>query len=191
MPITRFEDLDLTRQYTYADYMSWRFQERVELLRGWVAKMSPAPSTYHQTVASNFATGIGPRLKRPCRMFIAPFDVRLPKAKGGETVVQPDICVVCEEAKLTKQGCDGPPDWVIEILSKGNTKRDTRDKYRLYEESGVREYWIVDPAHGSIMRYILEGERYQRLDPCFEDDEAFSPEVLPEVVLNGAAVFLK
>ena len=191
MPITRFEDLDLTRQYTYADYMSWRFQERVELLRGWVAKTSPAPSMYHQRVAANLYALVGSQLRDECRYFPAPFDVRLRLINGEESVVQPDLSVVCDASKLTEQGCDGPPDWVIEILSEGNTKRDTRDKYRLYEESGVREYWIVDPAHGSIMRYILEGERYQRLDPCFEDDEAFSPEVLPEVVLNGAAVFLK
>ena len=191
MAITRLEDLDLSRQYTYADYLTWRFEERVELLRGWVARMSPAPSMYHQTVATNLSGLIVPHVKRPCRVFFAPFDVRLPDAKGGETVVQPDICVVCDPTKLDRRGCDGAPDWIIEILSKGNTKRDTRDKYRLYEEAGVREYWIVDPEHGSIERYLLEGERYLRRDPCFEDDEGFSPVVLPEVVMDGAAVFLE
>ena len=191
MPITRFEDLDLTRQYTYADYLTWEFQERVELLRGWVAKMSPAPNMYHQRVAANLYALVGSQLRGECRYFPAPFDVRLRRSDGGESVVQPDLSVVCDASKLTQQGCDGPPDWVVEILSKGNTKRDTRDKFRLYEESGVREYWIVDPAHGSVGRYVLEDSRFQRLDPCFEDDEAFSPTVLPDVVLNGAAIFLK
>ena len=191
MAIKRFEDLDLTRQYTYADYLTWEFQERVELIKGWVARMSPAPNMYHQTVLSNLAKQVLTQVSRPCKVFLAPFDVRLRRRDGGESVVQPDLCVVCDATKLTEQGCDGAPDWVIEILSRGNTKRDTRDKFRLYEESGVREYWIVDPAHGSVERYLLEGEAYRRLDPCFEDDEAFSPAVLPGVVIDGAAVFLK
>lgn len=191
MSITRFEDLDLTRQYTYADYLTWEFQERVELLRGWVTRMSPAPNMYHQTVAANLYTRIGAQLARPCRFFPAPFDVRLQRSDGRESVVQPDLCVVCDETRLTQQGCDGAPDWVIEILSRGNTKRDTRDKYSIYEEAGVREYWIVDPTHGSIERYLLEGERYLRQTPCFEDDLEFASFVFPDVTLSGEAVFLK
>ena len=135
MPLSHFEDLDLSRQYTYSDYLTWEFQERVELLRGWVARMSPAPNLYHQTVAANLYALAGPQIVRPCKFFPAPFDVHLRRTHGGESVVQPDFCVVCAPTKLTQQGCDGAPDWVIEILSPGNSKREMRDKLALYEEA--------------------------------------------------------
>ena len=190
MPVTRFEELDLTRQYTVADYVTWRFRERVELLRGWVARMSPAPNLYHQTIATNLAGVVVPQVERPCRPFITPFDVYLTRTDGGESVVQPDMCVVCDETKLVTRGCEGAPDWVVEILSPGNTKREMRDKFSLYEESGVREYWIIDPEHVSIDRYLLEDGRYRRLEPRFEDDvEPFGPAAVPSVEMLGAAVF--
>ena len=190
MPVTRFEDLDLTRQYTVADYVTWRFRERVELLRGWVSRMSPAPNLYHQTIAANLYAIVGTRVERPCRFFPAPFDVYLARTDGGESVVQPDMCVVCDESKLVTRGCEGAPDWVVEILSPGNTKREMRDKYALYEEAGVREYWIIDPEHVSIDRYLLQDGRYRRLEPRFEDDaEAFGPKAVGGVELLGADIF--
>ena len=110
MSVTRFDDLDLTRQYTYADYLTWRFSERVELLRGWVARMSPAPNLRHQDIATQLTVSLGNFLKGTrCKLFAAPFDVRLPRTAGGETVVQPDLCVICDRAKLTEQGCTGAP----------------------------------------------------------------------------------
>lgn len=190
MAITRFEDLDLSRQYTYADYLTWKFEERVELLRGWVAQMAAAPNRFHQRVATNFATTVLSQIDRPCQGYIAPFDVRLRRTDGGESVVQPDVCVICDPTKLTQQGCDGAPDWVIEVLSPGNSKREMRDKYALYEESGVREYWIIDPTHGSVSAYVLEDGRFAHRPPMFEDDEQLSSGVFPEVKLSGEALFL-
>ena len=190
MPVTRFEDLDLTRQYTYADYMSWAFQDRVELLRGWIARMSPAPNMRHQDIATQLTGRLYQHLRdSPCKLFAAPFDVRLPRTAGGETVVQPDLCVVCDRAKLTEQGCTGAPDWVIEILSPGNSKREIRDKYALYEEAGVREYWVVNPLEEHVLRYVLRDGTYIGLAPRTSDDERIESEVFPEVVLTGAELF--
>ena len=192
MPITRFEDLDLTRQYTYADYLTWRFQERVELLRGWVARMSPAPNRRHQQVAGDLHLALGTYFAgHPCQLYLAPFDVRLPRTDGGESVVQPDLCVVCDEAKLTEQGCTGAPDWVLEILSPGNSRREMRDKFALYEESGVREYWVVDPAHDAIQTYVLDEGGRLRNGPVHygDDEEPFAPAVFPELAVRGVQVF--
>ena len=140
MPITRFEDLDLSRRYTYADYLTWEFKERVELFRGWVSRMIPAPNTYHQQISGHLSGWMFNTLKtKQSKWFAAPFDVRLSNTVGGETVVQPDLCVVCDSAKITDQECVGPPDWIIEIVSPGNGSRDLETKYALYEEAGVKE----------------------------------------------------
>ena len=190
MAITRFEDLDLSRQYTFADYLTWRFGDRVELVRGWVARMSPAPSPYHQRVSTELQGTLYNFLKGgPCLLFAAPFDVRLTRTAGGESVVQPDLCVVCDADKIDDRGCDGAPDFVIEILSPGNTKRELRDKYELYEEAGVREYWIVDPQRRSIERFVREGERFIGLAPRTEDDAHVEARVLEGFAVDGREVF--
>ncbi len=141
--VTQFSDLDPEGHYTYADYLLWQFQERVELIKGRVFKMSPAPNMSHQRVSGNLSRELlNYFYKKNCQVCIAPFDVRLPvKDKKGRqsTVVQPDICVICDESKLDEQGCNGAPDWVIEILSPGNSRMEMREKFRVYEEAGVRE----------------------------------------------------
>ncbi len=167
-PITKFSQLDITKRYTYADYLTWKFQERVELVKGWLYKMSPAPNLGHQTASVrllhpllNFFEG------KKCNVFAAPFDVRLmDKRKQKDdhkvhTVVQPDICVICDDSKLDERGCIGAPDWIIEIVSPGNTKREMQIKYDLYEEKGVREYWIVHPGDGTIAVFQLKDAKYQ------------------------------
>jgi len=191
MPLNRFEDLDLSRQYTYADYLTWKFTERVELLRGWVAKMSPASNTHHQRISFELGRLIGNYLTEnaPYQAFSAPFDVRLPRTTGGETVVQPDISVICDSDKLTKQGCTGAPDWVIEILSPGNTPREMREKYQLYEESGVREYWVIEPANGLVLRYELRDGIFIGLAPRTSEDESITSIVFIDLSISGADIF--
>lgn len=190
MPVTRFEDLDLSRQYTYADYLTWQFRERVELLRGWVSRMAAAPSTYHQQISREVFVAINNQLSRDeCQAFAAPFDVRLPRTNGGETVVQPDICVVCDPEKLTTRGCDGAPDWVIEILSPGNTPREMREKYALYQEAGVREYWVIEPGNGLVLRYELRDGAYVGLVPRTEADADIRSSVFPEFGMAGGSIF--
>ncbi|HEX8316387.1 MAG TPA: Uma2 family endonuclease [Flavisolibacter sp.] len=158
------EEPDPSLRYTYADYLQWKFEERIELIRGQVFKMSPAPNLKHQQVSGRLFNEIYNYLKgKPCEVFSAPFDVRLPvmtKKKPEEitTVVQPDICIVCDEAKLDERGCCGTPDLVIEILSPGNSKKEVRIKHELYEEAGVKEYWVVYPTEESIAVFHLNNK---------------------------------
>ncbi|RME94941.1 MAG: Uma2 family endonuclease [Bacteroidetes bacterium] len=185
--ITSLDQLDPDKRYTYADYLTWKFKERVELWQGRMMKMSPAPNLRHQRIARDLGLALGDFLRnKPCELFIAPFDVRLPlpvdKQKKGkvDTVVQPDLCVVCDPDKLDEQGCNGAPDLVIEILSPGNSKREMRDKYALYEAAGVREYWIVDPVREWILTYVAnEVGQFQSKPPYYAGDE------VPSAVLEG------
>ncbi|NJN77535.1 MAG: Uma2 family endonuclease [Saprospiraceae bacterium] len=160
--ITDINQLDFNKKYTYADYLTWQFQERVELLKGRVFEMSPAPNRRHQQLSWKLTLKIGNFLdQKKCEAYSAPFDVRLPlpehkvKKDKIETVVQPDICVICDEYKLDEQGCVGAPDLVVEILSAGNSRRELKDKFELYENAGVLEYWIVEPYKEYITVYLL------------------------------------
>jgi len=186
----RFEDLDLSRQYTYSEYLTWQFSERVELIRGWIARMSPAPARYHQDVSANISFSLRSHLKgRKCKVYDAPFDVSLPSTKGGETVVQPDICVICDPTKLTKQGCTGAPDLIIEILSPGNTNLEMKEKYQLYEEAGVLEYWVVDPANFMVLRYELRDGVYFGLRPETRASEKIASVVFDDWTISGEQIF--
>jgi Uma2 family endonuclease len=170
--VANFSDLDLSKSYTYADYLKWTFEERVELIKGIIKKMSPAPSRMHQIVFRNiFGVFHNYFNNKPCEYFSAPFDVRLSVSskKKHITVVQPDICVVCDESKLDELGCNGSPDLIVEIISPNNSKHDTVTKYNLYEEAGVLEYWIVDPMNRMVLVYILENGKYRGLHPFGED----------------------
>ena len=165
--ITSIDQLDFSKQYTYADYLTWKFDERVELIRGWISRMSPAPLVNHQRVSIKFAAQIVNFLEgKKCDVFVAPFDVRLTNKRKKvannsiQSVVQPDICVICDETKLDKRGCIGAPDWVIEILSPGNSKNEMQEKFSLYEENGVREYWIVIPMHFAVQVFDLVNDKF-------------------------------
>lgn len=160
--ITNFDQLDRNGYYTYADYLLWQFKERVELLKGRLLPMA-APNVKHQTISYNLGGLLWTQLKgKSCRAFTAPFDVRLPLPKSKatkdklDTVVQPDLCVICDQDKLDKQGCIGAPDLVVEILSPGNSRREMRDKLELYEEAGVLEYWIFDPERSIVFVYVMD-----------------------------------
>src|SRR5258708_30792216 len=151
---------DPSYTYTYADYLQWKFLERLELFKGRIYKMG-APNTLHQVVAGNLYGEMRNYLKgKSCQVFIAPFDIRLPiqnKKRDDEitTVVQPDVCVVCDPAKVDERGVCGAPDLVIEILSPGNSKKEVRDKYELYEEAGVKEYCVINPTEENLVTFLL------------------------------------
>lgn len=156
------EEPDPSLHYTYADYLQWKFEEHVELIRGKIFKMSPAPAPRHQQISVALASELYHFLKKKkCKIFTAPFDVRLPvrnKTKDNEitTVVQPDICIICDENKIDNRGCLGAPDLVIEILSPGNTEKEVKLKFELYEEAGVKEYWVVYPSEENVAVFILK-----------------------------------
>ena len=145
--------------YTYADYLTWDEGERVEILYG-EPVMSPAPNRRHQDISRQLVRQIGNFLDgKPCKLYYAPFDVRLFEKDGDppedvDTVVQPDIAVICDESKLDDAGCKGAPDLIIEILSQSTRTHDKTRKYRLYQRAGVREYWIVDPVHKAVQSLL-------------------------------------
>ncbi len=191
-PITKFSQLDLTKQYSYADYLTWQFNERVELIRGWISKMSPAPGTSHQAVSWDIAYYFANYFRKTnCKTFAAPFDVRLldsKKSKNNQqvfSVVQPDICVICDEKKIDERGCVGAPDLIIEIVSPGNSKREMKTKYELYEENGVREYWIANPLEKNIMLYVLKAKKYHLKKIYFDDD------AIESILFKGLVIDLK
>ena len=179
--------------YTYADYLQWNFEERLELFRGKIFKMS-APARDHQEISGNLFFSIRFCLgSNYCKVFSAPFGVRLPvknKKKDNEinTVVQPDICVVCHETKLDSRGCCGAPDIIVEILSPGNSKKDTQNKFELYRESGVQEYWIVVPLFEYIVVYSLQNGKYIGSKP-YGTGETITSSVLPGISIEVKDIF--
>ena len=137
----------------------------VEIIKGRLFKMTPAPSRIHQKVAAKLFYRLYGFLEgKPCEVYIAPFDVRLPtsSAKNEDvyTVVQPDICVICDKNKLDDAGCIGAPDLIVEILSPGNNKKELQNKYEVYQESGVKEYWIIHPNEQTLLVYTLEKREF-------------------------------
>jgi Uma2 family endonuclease len=193
--ITHISQLDKSKTYSYADYLTWRFEEFVELIKGKVFMMSPALAMRHQAIASRLHGIIFQYFRlHHCSTFFAPFDVRLVKGKQADedilTVVQPDICVVCDETKLDDRGCVGAPDWIIEILSPASSKKDLNEKYNLYEENGVREYWVVFPDSNIINQYVLQDGVYQYIN-SFPQSARLAPAIFPELVVNLEEVFGK
>jgi len=164
------------KRFNYADYLTWPDDERWEIIEGVPYDMSPAPAREHQRISAiifakiyNFLAG------KKCEAYFAPFDVRLVESKDKaneeiETVVQPDIVVICDQNKLDKQGCLGAPDIAVEIISPFTSYKDQTEKLRLYERYGVREYWIVNPDAKYIMVYCLEGMRYSKPEYLTESD---------------------
>jgi Uma2 family endonuclease len=167
----KLSDLDLNKTYTYADYVKWTFDEMVELIKGRLIPMA-APLSNHQQTSSNLHVAFKNFLhKKQCRVYHAPFDVRLPKPlsqrktdKDIETVVQPDISVICDISKIDRRGCVGAPDLIVEILSKGTAEKDVKDKFEVYEEAGVKEYWIASVEDCTVSVFRLDAQGKYRAD---------------------------
>ncbi len=182
-------------RYTFADYLTWDENERIEIIGG-EAFLMAAPSSKHQEISmeisrqlANFLVG------KPCRVYPAPFNVRLFEKDGDapedvDTVVEPDISVICDRSKIDARGCKGAPDLIVEILSPSSLRNDRLVKLRLYQRAGVREYWIADPENKTVQVFLLNSngilyphEDYGQkdiakvnvLDECFiELDKVFS-----------------
>ncbi len=189
----QLSDLDINKTYTYADYLKWAFDERLELIKGKIFKMSPAPGSVHQFISSVISSELYQYLKgKPCRVFSAPFDVRLKRRSDNDqdilTVVQPDICVICDRSKIDDKGCLGAPDIVVEILSPGNNKKELQNKFEVYEEAGVLEYWIIHPLEKTFMKYTLINGLFQPSRLLTIGDKVTTP-VLPEFTLDLEELF--
>lgn len=191
-PIPHYGLLDLEKEYTYLDYLRFTFSERVELIKGKIFKMSPAPNRRHQAVVVNLNRAIDNLLKdKSCKWYPAPFDVRLhiPKGRKDHTVVQPDLCVVCDVSILDDAGCNGTPDLMVEILSPSNQSHDLKTKFDLYEEAEVKEYWIVNPENRTVLVYTLKEGKFIGLKPFVEGTKIISP-LFPDLDLDAGAVFV-
>jgi len=194
--MTSIDDLDFSKTYSYADYYSWRFEDRLELIKGKIFKMSPAPSGNHQLISLNISSELHHFLRdKKCKVYTAPFDVRLVRNETSDkkikNVVQPDVCVICDIAKLADQrSCLGAPDIVVEILSPGNNKKELKIKYDLYEEFGVKEYWIVYPDEQSVIRYILnEDGKFNIHGRALTIGDSINTPILPGFELSLEDIF--
>lgn len=175
-------------RYTLEDYRSWPEGERWELIYGIAYSMSPAPRLNHQRLLIKFIAQLSRQLEgKPCEPFIAPVDLYpFPESTGEErdTVVQPDLMIVCDPAKCTEEGIFGAPDWILEVLSPSTAYKDQTEKKNLYQKCGVGEYWTVNPETLDLMIYRLREGRYDppqgtRLDRSVELT------ILPGVRLEG------
>ncbi|WP_019865945.1 Uma2 family endonuclease [Methylovulum miyakonense] len=177
-----------SQYYCYDDYLAWSDDVRYELIDGQAYVMSPTLDLVHQDVAGEIYLQARLALKgKPCRAFIAPVDVRLPKHDEAneqvDTVVQPDVLVVCDNSKLDRRGVRGAPDWLVEVLSPSTASHDQIRKRALYERQGVKEYWLVHPVDRLLTVYRLDGAEYGKPD-IYELSGETPVAALPEIVIQ-------
>lgn len=187
-------DLDFSKTYTYADYFKWQFDERLELIKGKIFRMTPAPNRIHQEISGAVSDKLRHHLRgKPCKAYSAPFDVRLPRTSKEDaaiyTVLQPDICVVCDLSKLDDRGCIGAPDIVVEILSPGNNKKELRNKYDVYQEAGVKEYWVIHPSERTFLKYTLGDDGTFYPSKLMISGDEVTTDILPGFSLDLAEIF--
>ncbi len=187
------------RRYTYSDYLRWNDGERWELLEGTPRFMSPAPGSLHQIAVKNLGFRIEAYLRnRECTLFLSPFDVRFPPVDASadrisdeeiETIVQPDLLVVCDPAKIDRRGCLGVPDWIIEVLSPSSAAVDMKEKLRIYELHGVREYWILHPGDRTLLVYSIGSDGTYGRPSAWDEEDAVRVGIFPELVIPLEEVF--
>lgn len=176
-------------RYTYADYLKWNDDERFELING-KAVMMASPTFTHQTILGQIYRHLAEFLDdKPCNVVMAPFDVRLFEKKGErpedvDTVVQPDILVICDHKKIDEHGCKGAPDMVIEILSPSTQGHDCFVKLNLYQQAGVREYWIVDPESKTVKVLILDDEGIYHISKAYKQTDTVKVNILNGCVIE-------
>ena len=179
--------LKIDEYFTYTDYCSWDDNERWELIDGVPCAMSPAPTERHQDAVGVIYTQLFFFLRgKPCKVFIAPFDVRLNANESDDTVVQPDILVVCDKTKLDGKSVVGAPDFVVEVLSPSSHHHDLITKLKLYMKSGVREYWIVDPDSKTVSTHVFNRTRTGSVSSIYDESE----DAAPVAVLEGCTINL-
>jgi Uma2 family endonuclease len=180
------EKYEETPRYTWADYLEWDENVRIELLDGEAVAMAPPSGTHQGVVGELFYRIRGFLEGKPCKVYPAPYAVRLNPREDSrdDTVFEPDIVVVCDPVKLDKHGCKGAPDLVVEVLSPSTIRHDRIVKFRKYQQAGVREYWIVDPETQSIQACVLENGRY--VVSVYDEEDT-----VPVTVLPGCRIALK
>ncbi len=196
MAVSHYSQLDVNQLYSYADYLTWKFEEAIELIKGRLVKMS-TPNRRHQRISRELSGRFYLFFQQqPCEFYAAPFDVRLLDKRQSSvtnlnimTVVQPDLCIICDTHKLDDWGCLGAPDLVVEILSPSNATKEIRLKKDLYEENGIREYWIFDPEHETVHQFHLTKAGTYELVHIYVSDEVLACVIFPELQIALADIF--
>ena len=184
MPLTQ----QVSERYTYGDYLTWPDDERWEIIDGIAYNMSPAPAVKHQRIVKLFAEKIDFELSAKesgCESFVAPTDVVFDEYN----VVQPDVFVVCDKGKISEDNIQGAPDLIVEVISPSTSLKDRREKKKLYEKFGVKEYLIIYPEDELVERFILQNDKYPAPD-IFNWDETMKLEIL-ELDVNIWEIFGK
>ena len=189
----------MDRKYSFADYLTWGDDKRYELFDGRMVELLPSPTSKHQTVSGNLFGCYWSFLKdrKPFKVLYSPIDVRLPfKSEDISdnkiyTVVQPDIIVVCDPDKLDDKGCLGAPDLVVEVLSPSTAKNDMKDKYLLYEQSGVREYWVVHPVDELLTVFKRNNGGKLAFDKIYTYDDQVKVGIFDDLVIDLKDIFDK
>jgi Uma2 family endonuclease len=185
---------DLNGRYTYGEYREWDDTERWELIDGHAYNMTPAPSRAHQEICGELFRQFANYLTdKTCRVYSAPFDVRLPEGNEADddmvTVVQPDLSIVCDRTKLDDKGCKGSPDLIIEVISAFTARKDLKEKLHLYEKVGVREYWIVDPAAKTVMVFRQNGSTGFGRPDIYTEEDRIEVGIFSDLIIDLGAVF--
>jgi len=178
-------------RYSFADCLAWNEKERIEIIDGEAYMMAP-PSTVHQAVCGELFRQIANFLEgKQCKVYSAPFGVRLfekdkESPEDVDTMVEPDISVVCDKNKIDAHGCKGAPDLIVEVLSPSTRRHDRLVKLGLYQRAGVREYWIADPENKSVLVFLPDG------NGSFKIHEDYGQEDIAKVnVLDGCFIELR
>lgn len=188
IPKTTYEN------FSYSDYITWNDGKRWEIVNGTAFDMTPAPGTEHQRISMRLSVALALLLQnKPCSVFSAPFDVRLGENLSEDdeinNVVQPDIIVICDPSKIDERGIKGAPDWIIEITSPSTIKHDFGTKLLLYQEYGVKEYWITDPSTKKINVYRLNNSGKYTPGNIYEGDETIGVTIFPDFKITPNEIF--
>jgi Uma2 family endonuclease len=180
--------------FTYSDYLQWPSDERWELIDGVAYDMSAAPSLRHQRILGALYAEFRQQVKDPCEVLISALDVRLPESAEQaddriDTVVQPDILVVCDPTKLDDRGCTGAPDLVVEVFSPHTAFKDQTEKLRAYERHGVREYWIVNPVAEYVLVFSLGVDGTYGAPASYRNPASIESRALTRVAIDLARVY--
>ncbi len=179
---------------TYADYLKWEDGERWEIINGIPYNITSAPNSSHQRLSVELSRQISNYLLyKTCDIYAAPFDVRLGSKKQADNVinnvVQPDISIICDKSKIDGQGCIGPPDMIIEIVSPSNASMDYKIKFKLYEEHGVKEYWIVDPIDKIVHVYELNRKKEYGKPKVYSAEDSANIGIFDDLIIDLDLVF--
>ncbi len=182
----------VAERFTWADYQKWPDEQRCEIIDGQICDMTPAPGTAHQEVSANLMYEFCGFFKgKPCKVFAAPFDVRLAEKKETHNkcsnVVQPDISIICDQKKIDEKGCAGAPDLIVEILSPSTASKDQVKKRRLYERHGVKEYWLIHPIERYAHIYALKGDNFEFIG-VFDDAATLESQVFTGLAVKMADI---